>query len=113
MPRRPYWVYILTNHARTLYIGVTNDLERRVREHREERTEGFTKRYHVHKLVHYEAFQYVHHAIAREKELKGWTRAKKVALIEVANAGWLDLAAPWFAPGEGALPSEGTTPRAS
>ena len=92
MNRPTYCVYILTNHARTLYIGVTNDLGRRLMEHRTGMVPGFTKRYHVHQLVHYEPFRYVYDALRREKELKGWTRAKKVALVESENAGWVDLA---------------------
>lgn len=92
---------------------MTNDIERRIRQHREEATPGFTQRYRVNKLVYYESLQYVRDAIEREKQLKGWTRAKKVALIERENAGWHDLAAGWFAPGEGLPPAERTTLRTS
>ena len=91
-----YWVYMLTNwNHRVLYIGVTNDLERRLFEHRHELVDGFTKRYHVHRLVYREWFGDVNAAIAREKQLKGWTRAKKNALIEEDNPYWKDLAADW------------------
>ncbi len=81
-----YYVYILTNKKSTvMYVGVTNDLQRRIREHKEEQIEGFTKRYHVHKLVYYEEFHEVNDAIAREKQLKGWSREKKNTLIATQN----------------------------
>ncbi len=92
---RYYYVYIMANIARTLYIGVTNDLERRVYEHRHKVTPGFTSRYNLTQLVYYEEFGDVREAIAREKQLKGWLRAKKVALIEAMNPEWDDLAAGW------------------
>ena len=73
-----YYVYILTNkNNRVMYIGVTNDLERRLYEHRQELADGFTKRYHVHKLVYFEQTSDVHVALEREKQLKNWSRAKK------------------------------------
>ena len=84
-----YYVYILTTQSnRTLYVGVTNDLNRRLSEHKNGEIEGYTKRYHVSKLVHYETFPEVNDAIAREKQLKHWTRAKKNALIESQNPLW-------------------------
>ena len=87
-----YYVYILTNwNNKVLYIGVTNNLERRLYEHKNELIDGFTKRYHVHKLVYYEYTRDVNAAIAREKTLKGWTRAKKEALIETRNPGWEEM----------------------
>ena len=89
---KQYWVYILTNHARTLYTGVTNDLGRRVAEHRAGRGGAFTTRYRIDRLVHVEVFGDVRDAIRREKEIKGWTREKKLRLVEEANAGWVDLA---------------------
>lgn len=89
---KDYWVYILASHSRRLYIGVTNDLERRIREHRAGVGSSFTARYQIHRLVHMERFTSVSDAIHREKELKGWSRAKKLALIETNNAGWRDLA---------------------
>ncbi|MEO0557761.1 MAG: GIY-YIG nuclease family protein [Bacteroidota bacterium] len=94
MSRKSYWVYILASRTRVLYIGVTNNLERRVAEHRAGEGGVFTKRYRVRQLVYVEEYPDVNDAITREKELKGWTRAKKVALIEGANATWRDLSAP-------------------
>ena len=94
-----YFVYILTNASRrSLYIGVTNALKTRVRQHREKQHEGFTAHYNVDRLVYYEAFQFIHAAIAREKQLKGWTRAKKLALICTSNPQFQDLSAEWFKP---------------
>ena len=93
---RQYYVYILTNWAETLYIGVTNDLHRRVYEHQHGLVPGFTSKYRVSRLVYFEETPDVQAAIAREKQLKGWTRAKKRTLIEQANPGWLDLSAAWF-----------------
>ena len=90
-----YYVYILTNHMGTLYTGVTNDLERRMYEHREGLGGGFTKKYRVSKLVYYEATSDVKSAIAREKQIKGWLRSKKIDLIESANSSWHDLSAAW------------------
>ena len=87
-----YYVYILTNKTNTvMYIGVTNDLRRRLHEHKKEQIEGFTKKYHVHKLVYFEVFKDVRFALNREKEIKGWLRAKKLALIEGENPNWDDL----------------------
>jgi putative endonuclease len=90
---KQYWVYILTNRSGTLYVGMTNDLERRVREHKAGRVPGFIKRYNIDRLIHFETFGEVRDAIQREKQIKGWVRRKKVALIEQANPGWQDLAA--------------------
>ena len=84
-------VYILTNHSKTLYIGVTSNIQRRVWEHKEKLLEGFTKKYNIDKLVYYEFFEDMPTAIAREKQLKGWTRKKKIVLIEKENAEWFDL----------------------
>ena len=91
-----YYVYILTNeHGNVMYIGVTNDLARRLYEHRQELVDGFTKRYHVHKLVYFEQTGRVEAALAREKQLKRWTRAKKNALVETLNPDWRDLSEDW------------------
>ncbi len=92
-----YHVYILSNQANTVvYIGVTGDLMRRLWEHRNDVAEGFTKRYHVHTLVYYESTSDVQAAIAREKQLKKWRRAKKNELIESVNPTWKDLEEDWF-----------------
>ena len=92
---RQYYTYIMTNTYHTvLYIGVTNDLKRRVFEHKEKLVKGFTKTYNVTKLVYYEMFTDPINAIQREKQLKGWSRAKKVELIEGFNKTWDDLYEP-------------------
>ncbi len=92
---KEYYVYILTNQSRTLYTGVTNNMPRRIHEHRHELVPGFTHRYHITRLAYYEATPDVRSAIAREKQIKGWSRAKKLALIETMNPGWRDLSADW------------------
>ena len=85
-------IYILTSKRNgTLYIGVTSDLAGRVSVHKQDLVEGFSQRYHVHILVHYEFFNTMPEAIAREKQLKKFSRAKKIALIEMSNPGWTDL----------------------
>ncbi len=92
MPREHhYYVYILSNKPRTLYVGVTNKLLFRVEQHRNGEFEGFTKKYNIHRLVYFERFQHVGNAIAREKEIKGWLREKKIALITEENPTWEDL----------------------
>ena len=91
-----YYVYILTDKGRaTLYIGVTNDLPRRLWEHRNPERASFAQRYHCIVLVQVEHFPQVEAALAREKQLKGWRRAKKRALIEKENPRWEDLSASW------------------
>ena len=92
---RTYHVYIMANASRVLYTGVTNDIQRRVWEHREKRVPGFSARYNVRELVYFEPFGDVRMAIAREKQIKGWLRVKKIALIESLNPGWRDLSAEW------------------
>ncbi len=87
-----YYVYILTNaHHTVLYTGVTNDLERRYQEHKQKKLEGFTKKYNVNKLVYFEVFDNIEKAIAREKQIKGYIRAKKISLINSFNISWDDL----------------------
>ena len=87
-----YWVYILANwNHRVLYTGVTNDLTRRLYEHKSGLHEGFTKKYRVTNLVYFEQTSDVNAAIAREKQIKGWRREKKVALVEQVNPEWNDL----------------------
>ncbi len=92
-----YFVYIMTSPSRTLYIGVTNDLERRIWEHKMKiHHNSFTRRYNITLLVYVESFAEPGDAIAREKQLKGWSRARKVALIESVNPEWNDLSAAWY-----------------
>jgi putative endonuclease len=88
---RSFCVYILASRSRNLYVGVSNNLERRLIEHREGKVKGFTTRYGIHRLVHFEQYGDIRYAIAREKEIKSWRREKKVALIEHANPAWDDL----------------------
>jgi putative endonuclease len=105
MSDREYYVYILTNRSWTLYTGVTNDLTRRVWEHKNKWTKGFTSRYHIGKLVYFEMFSDIVDAIAREKQIKGWTRAKKWALVQAANPAWKDLSQDWCNAGDASLRS--------
>lgn len=89
-------MYIMGSLSGTLYIGVTGNLHKGVFEHKFHRIEGFTDKYRVERLLYRESFDWVHKAIAREKELKGWRRSKKIAPIESGNPHWLDLAHEWF-----------------
>src|SRR6202023_722274 len=92
MEPRSFYVYILASRiGGTLYIGVTNDLVRRVAEHRLKAAESFTKRHDVYRLVYFECFEEIEQAIHREKRLKKWTRAWKISLIEKDNPNWIDL----------------------
>jgi putative endonuclease len=93
MPPREYhfWVYILSSRSRNLYIGITNNLKQRTTTHRKQLPGTYTARYSIHRLIHYEYFRYIQNAIAREKQLKHWTRAQKIALIEQSNPTWEDL----------------------
>ena len=93
---KQYYVYIMTNRSRTLYTGVTSDLERRIYEHKGRLVPGFTAKYRIKQLVYFEVTQDVHAAIAREKQIKGWLRAKKTALIESINPKWKDLSVGWY-----------------
>jgi putative endonuclease len=88
---RQYSVYIMTNDSRTLYVGVTNNLARRAQEHKDKLVPGFTSKYNITQLVWYEHFDGPNDAISREKQLKGWRREKKVALIRSMNPDWSDL----------------------
>jgi putative endonuclease len=92
---RHYYVYIMTNHSGTLYVGMTNDLQRRVWQHKQKLVHGFTKRYNITRLVYYEETPDVKAAIAREKQIKGWARRKKMDLVESLNPGWKDLSGDW------------------
>jgi len=95
---KQYYVYMMSSPTRTLYIGVTNDIQRRVSEHKHQEGSGFTSKYNLTLLVYYEITADVRDAIAREKQLKGWLRAKKVALIDAINPEWDDLSAGWYTP---------------
>ena len=90
---KSYYVYIMSSPSQTLYIGVTNDLERRVNEHKSGAFDSFTKRYRVDRLVYFQETNDINAAIAAEKQLKGISRSKKIALIEEDNPGWRDLSA--------------------
>jgi putative endonuclease len=92
---REYHVYILSSYTRTLDIGVTNNLQRRVSEHKQKLVPGFTSRYNIDRLVYCEAFTNAHDAIAREKQVKKWSRQKKEWLVEMRNPGWEDLSLEW------------------
>ena len=95
MKEHEYFVYIVCSRSGTLYIGMTNSIYRRALEHKRGEVEGFASKYHCDRLVYYESFDDVHRAIGREKQLKGWRRAKKIALIESRNPRWEDLAETW------------------
>ena len=104
-----YFVYLLTNRwNNVLYTGVTNSLERRIWQHKNGAIPGFTKKYNCNRLVHFEIFDRIESAIEREKQIKGWTRVKKNALVESNSPEWNDLAADWYwdgPPDEGGGPS--------
>jgi putative endonuclease len=96
-----YFVYLLTNEWQTaLYTGVTNDIKRRVWQHKNGTNRGFTKQYNCNRLVHFETYEDINQAIAREKQIKGWSRSKKNALVKEHNPRWIDLAAEWDEPRE-------------
>jgi len=90
------YVYIMASRSRTLYTGVTNNLERRVSQHKLKLVPGFTARYNINRLVYYEHHADIREAIRREKQIKGWLREKKIALITLMNPGWCDLSENWF-----------------
>jgi putative endonuclease len=96
MAPKQYYVYLLASRSHVLYTGVTSDLAGRVYQHRRRLFRGFTSRYAATRLVHFETTASVHAAIAREKQIKGWRRRKKIALIEAENPHWKDLAAEWY-----------------
>ena len=93
---KTYHVYIMSNVSKMLYTGVTGDLETRVFQHKTKHVAGFTQKYNLFRLVYFEGFGNIRDAIAREKRIKGWVRAKKVALVESMNPEWRDLAADWM-----------------
>jgi putative endonuclease len=93
---KEYYVYIMASRSKTLYTGITNDLERRVYEHENKLIPGFTSKYNIKKIVFYESTTNVGEAIKREKQIKGWLRRKKVSLIELMNPNWDDLSNGWY-----------------
>jgi putative endonuclease len=101
-----YFVYIMASKTRRLYTGVTNDLQKRVYEHKNKMVEGFSFRYNINRLVYYEESRDINAAIAREKQIKGWLRNKKLALVDSANPQWSDLTRDWFEPRDSSLRSE-------
>ena len=96
MHDRFYFTYIIASRSRTLYVGVTGDLHRRVFQHKQKAHIGFSAQYNCNRLVWFERFTEVSFAIQREKEIKGWTRARKIVLIELANPTWEDLSEQWY-----------------
>ena len=98
MHREPktYCVYVMGSLSGTLYIGITSNLHKRAFQHKFHKIEGFTDKYQVERLLYWESLDDVHKAIAREKQLKGWRRSKKIVLIEAVNPHWLDLARDWY-----------------
>jgi putative endonuclease len=105
---RSYYVYIMMSRSDTLYTGMTNDLQRRVYEHKQKVLDGFTKKYNIDMLAYYEETDDVEAAISREKQIKSWRRSKKVELIESMNPQWRDLSEGWFTspPPDSSLRSE-------
>ncbi len=103
--RCPLYVYILSSQTRVLYTGSTSDLHRRMYQHQAGLFPGFTQEYHVTRLVYFECHASIRAGVERERQIKRWRRAKKLALIEAINAGWLDLAADWFPDLSGQGPS--------
>src|SRR5690242_7294636 len=95
-PHREFFVYIMTNRSKTLYTGVTNSLRRRVWQHKSGEGPEFAERYKLDRLVYYERFEDVRNAIAREKQIKGWLRIKKISLIVSLNLRWKDLSEGWY-----------------
>lgn len=98
MPEHRYYVYIMSSRSRTLYIGFTSALEIRVGQHKDDLYDGFSKQYQCHRLVLVECYSDVQRAIAREKQLKHWSRIKKLSLIERSNPAWYDLSEDWGKP---------------
>jgi putative endonuclease len=94
--RKKYYVYIMTNKSGTLYTGMTNNIKKRVYDHKNKLIPGFTEKYNINRLVYYETFDDVYSAIAREKTIKGWLRKKKIELIQKTNPDWKDLAKDWY-----------------
>jgi putative endonuclease len=94
--RRQYWLYIMANEGRTIYVGSTSNLAARVRQHKDGHGGAFTAKYRLTKLVYFEETDDAAAVVARERQLKGWLRARKVALVEAADPEWVDLSERWF-----------------
>jgi putative endonuclease len=94
--KNTFFVYILASKSRVLYTGMTNNLARRLLEHKNKLVQGFTSKYNINRLVYYEEYNNPEEAILREKQIKGWVRIKKIKLIEEINPGWKDLSEGWF-----------------
>ena len=99
-----YYVYIMASRSLNLYTGVTNSIYHRALQHKSGEIDGFTKKYNINRLVYYETFEHIGNAIAREKQVKAWTRAKRLALIKSINPTWQDLAEDWGAKAELQIP---------
>ena len=93
---KTYYVYIMTNQSRTLYVGITNNIRQRIRQHKDGLVEGFTNRYKIDTLVYFETFRDITSGITREKQIKRWRREKKVRLIVKDNPDWHDLSDGWY-----------------
>ena len=93
---KQYFVYIMTNRSGTLYIGLTNDIKKRIYQHKNKLINSFTKKYNIDRFLYFETFSDVYSAIAREKVIKGWVRKKKIELINRANPQWSDLSQDWY-----------------
>ena len=91
-----YYVYIISSNTGTLYVGMTNDIKRRLYEHKNKLVSGFSKKYNVDRLLYFETFSNPNSAIAREKQIKTWRREKKIKLIDTINQDWKDLSRQWF-----------------
>ena len=112
---RSFWVYILSSRSRNVYTGITNDLQLRVKQHKDRVADGFTARYNIDRLVYAEEHATAQDAIHREKQIKAWDRAKRVALIESINPAWDDLSTDWYPQRDASVQTEGLKqiPRAS
>ena len=93
---KQYYVYIMTNKSGTLYTGLTENLKKRIDQHKNKLVEGFTKKYNINKLLYFETFPDVYSAIDREKTIRGWVRRKKLDLIRTTNPDWTDLSQDWY-----------------
>ena len=91
-----YYIYIMTNKSGTLYVGVTNDLKKRVFQHKQKLIEGFTKKYNINRLLYFETFGDIYSAITREKTIKGWLRKKKIDLVKSTNPAFADISEDWY-----------------